>query len=175
MLLNVCVTEEKTYHIYADDFQNGCNKYDATSHVFPNPIICIWLNTCIHNHIFLSIVLSNTLYKTHINHQLSLGKVVQGSLKMSLQIYTILEITFRPILLHAVDMIEEQSQAILESCFCVLIDISRFRGSSTFSGECRSNISLNCMSLFIPIAFLNDTIVSCPLIPEWFTNCLHCV
>ena len=24
--------------IYEDDFQNGYNKYDVTSHVFPNPI-----------------------------------------------------------------------------------------------------------------------------------------
>ena len=24
-----------------DDFRNGYNKYDVTSHVFPNPIICI--------------------------------------------------------------------------------------------------------------------------------------
>ena len=29
------------YHLYEDDFQNGYNKYDVTSHVFPNPIICI--------------------------------------------------------------------------------------------------------------------------------------
>ena len=83
MFLNVCVQRKnKTYHKYEDDFQNGYNKYDVISHVFPNPIICIWLNVCIHNHIFLSIVENNKLYKTHINHQLSLGRIVQGSLKM---------------------------------------------------------------------------------------------
>ena len=26
------------YILYEDDFQNGYNKYDVTSHVFPNPI-----------------------------------------------------------------------------------------------------------------------------------------
>ena len=42
MFLNVCVTEEINLpYIFEDDFQNGYNKYDVTSHVFPNPIICI--------------------------------------------------------------------------------------------------------------------------------------
>ena len=68
MFLNVCL--KKKYHIYEDDFQNGYNKYDVTSHVFTTPIICISLNTCIHNHIFLLIVQSNNLYKMHIHHQL---------------------------------------------------------------------------------------------------------
>ena len=39
MFLNVCVTEEKKYHIYEDDLKNGYNKYDVTSHVITNPII----------------------------------------------------------------------------------------------------------------------------------------
>ena len=42
MFYMVCVTEEINLpYIYEDDFQNGYNKYDVTSHVFPNPIICI--------------------------------------------------------------------------------------------------------------------------------------
>ena len=38
VLKRLCYRGKK--HIYEDDFQNGYNKYDATSHVFPNPIIC---------------------------------------------------------------------------------------------------------------------------------------
>ena len=41
-VLNVCVTEEiNVPYFFEDDFQNGYNKYDVTSHVFRNPIICI--------------------------------------------------------------------------------------------------------------------------------------
>ena len=32
----LCYRGEKMYHIYENDFLNGYNKYDVTSHVFPN-------------------------------------------------------------------------------------------------------------------------------------------
>ena len=42
VLKRLCYRENKlTIYIYEDDFQNGYNKYNVTSHVFPNPIIYI--------------------------------------------------------------------------------------------------------------------------------------
>ena len=40
-LKRLCNRVNKHPYIYEDDFQNGYNNYDVTSHVIPNPFICI--------------------------------------------------------------------------------------------------------------------------------------